>query len=191
MEDGELATPPVALPEVQGDVYLAWRYIASLYERDGDRRTRKLCGRKHNVCTPASTQASGCRKSVFMRSAVRPTDASRAASLQTRARAVDRDRRSAACAETWSQRVLRPDMFSGWGIRTLSADDASYNPVDYQVGSVWPHDNAMIVAGMQRYGYTSAASRVFSAILEAATQFEQLPAPGVFAGHDRGAAANP
>ncbi|HTD76253.1 MAG TPA: amylo-alpha-1,6-glucosidase, partial [Chloroflexota bacterium] len=89
------------------------------------------------------------------------------------------------------RRVLQPDMFSGWGVRTLSSKDAAYNPVDYQVGSVWPHDNAMIVAGMQRYGFADAANQVFTAIMEAASQFEHFRLPEVFAGYERALASKP
>jgi len=89
------------------------------------------------------------------------------------------------------KRVLQPDMFSGWGIRTLSSEDRSYNPVDYQLGSVWPHDNAMIVAGMHRYCFKDEANQVFTAIMQAATKFEHFRLPEVFAGYDRSFASKP
>ena len=89
------------------------------------------------------------------------------------------------------RRVLQSDMFSGWGVRTLSARDSSYNPVDYQLGSVWPHDNAIIVAGMQHYGFDNEANQVFTAIMQAASKFEHFRLPEVFAGHDRGFATKP
>jgi glycogen debranching enzyme len=86
---------------------------------------------------------------------------------------------------------MQPDMFSGWGIRTLSAKDTSYNPVDYQVGSVWPHDNAIIVAGMQRYGFTAEALQVFTALMQAATKFDHFRLPEVFAGYDQTFSSTP
>ena len=52
MEDGELASPPIALPEVQGDVYLAWQQVANLFQRDGDVRQPKPCVRRHDSCIP-------------------------------------------------------------------------------------------------------------------------------------------
>ena len=69
--------------------------------------------------------------------------------------------------------------------------DPSYNPVDYQLGSVWPHDNAIIVAGMQHYGFDKEANQVFTAIMQAASKFEHFRLPEVFAGHDRGFATKP
>jgi glycogen debranching enzyme len=191
MENGELATPPIALPEVQGDVYLAWQSIADLFERDGDRsgaeRLRQKARRLYDAFNaqfwlPDQGFYALCRQADgrFSRSV-----ASNAAhALWT---GVVEPARAGAVVE----RVLRADMFSGWGIRTLSSDDASYNPVDYQVGSVWPHDNAIIVAGMQRYGCSDAASRVFTAIMDAAAEFDHFRLPELFAGHARGPASKP
>jgi glycogen debranching enzyme len=88
-------------------------------------------------------------------------------------------------AETVAKRLLSKPMFSGWGIRTLAEGEASYNPIDYQVGSVWPHDNAMIASGLKRYGFDQQALQVFSAIFEAATRFQHYRLPEVFAGFSR------
>src|SRR5690606_20919221 len=59
-----------------------------------------------------------------------------------------------------AERLLAPDMFSGWGIRTLSSEMVGYNPISYHNGSVWPHDNAIVAAGLMRYGCVDAAHRV-------------------------------
>ncbi len=56
------------------------------------------------------------------------------------------------------KRLMRKDMWSGWGIRTLSADHPSFNPYDYQTGAVWPHDNSIIALGMRRYGFAAEAA---------------------------------
>ena len=76
-------------------------------------------------------------------------------------------------------------MWSGWGIRTLSATHAAYNPFDYQVGAVWPHDNSFIAAGFKRYGFAAEANQVACGIFEAAAHFESYRLPEVFAGVDR------
>jgi glycogen debranching enzyme len=62
-------------------------------------------------------------------------------------------------------------MFGGWGIRTLATSMASYNPVSYHCGSVWPHDNAIAVAGLVRYGFVTEAHRVIRGMLDAAAAF--------------------
>jgi glycogen debranching enzyme len=191
MESGELATPPIALPEVQGDVYLAWRAVADLFERDGDltsaERLREKARRLYQAFNaqfwlPDERFYAFCRQGDGRFSRSIASNAAHA--LWTGI--VDQARAGAVV-----ERVLRADMFSGWGVRTLSAEDASYNPVDYQVGSVWPHDNAMIVAGMQRYGFSDAASRVFTAMIDAASEFDHLRLPELFAGHERGPATRP
>jgi glycogen debranching enzyme len=76
-------------------------------------------------------------------------------------------------------------MFSGWGVRTLAKGEVAFNPIDYQVGSVWPHDNSFIAAGLKHYGYHEHASRIFSSIFAAATHFERLRLPEVFSGFSR------
>jgi glycogen debranching enzyme len=90
------------------------------------------------------------------------------------------DDKAAAVAE----RLLAPEMFSGWGIRTLATDMGAYNPASYHNGSVWPHDNAMIVAGLMRYGLIEEAHRVAFAVLDAADAFGGR-LPELFCGFDR------
>ncbi len=82
-------------------------------------------------------------------------------------------------------RLLAPDMWSGWGIRTLSADHRSYNPFSYHRGSVWPHDNAIAAAGMRRYGLDAAAAQVAKGIFDAAERFKDHRLPELFAGLER------
>ena len=68
-------------------------------------------------------------------------------------------------------RLLSPEMFTGWGIRTFSSEMTGYNPVSYHVGSVWPHDNAITAAGLTRYGFVDEAQRVIMAMLDAGASF--------------------
>lgn len=76
-------------------------------------------------------------------------------------------------------------MWSGWGIRTLSADHPSFNPYDYQTGAVWPHDNSLIALGMRRYGFASEAAMVARDISGAATHFLLNQLPELYAGLQR------
>jgi glycogen debranching enzyme len=84
-------------------------------------------------------------------------------------------------------RLLAPDMFSGWGIRTLSADNPAYNPFKYHLGSVWPVENATAALGMKRYGFAAEASRVAGAMFDATTLFEHARLPETFGGLPRDA----
>jgi len=86
---------------------------------------------------------------------------------------------------------MAPDMWSGWGIRTLSSDHPGYNPYSYHLGSVWPHDNATIAGGFRRYGRVEEAQRVAEGIFAAAARFESFRLPELFAGLPREAGAFP
>lgn len=88
-------------------------------------------------------------------------------------------------AEDVVRRLLAPDMFSGWGIRTLSADNPAYNPFKYHLGSVWPVENATAALGMKRYGFAAEASRVAGAMFDATTLFEHARLPETFGGLPR------
>jgi glycogen debranching enzyme len=79
-------------------------------------------------------------------------------------------------------RLLAPDMWSGWGVRTLSSSHLAYNPLSYHRGSVWPHDNGLIALGMKRYGYVAAAQQVARGISGAAAYFVSYRLPELFAG---------
>ncbi len=82
-------------------------------------------------------------------------------------------------------RLLAPDMFSGWGIRTLSSEMARYNPLSYHNGSIWPHDNSIIAAGLHRYGFIKEANEVVYSILDATSAFPFHRPPELFAGYAR------
>jgi glycogen debranching enzyme len=88
-------------------------------------------------------------------------------------------------------RLMQPDMWSGWGIRTLSADHPAYNPYSYQCGAVWPHDNGLIAQGFKRYGYAAEAGRVAHDVSQAGRFFTLNQLPELYAGLHRGAAAFP
>ena len=81
-------------------------------------------------------------------------------------------------------KLMSDKMFSGWGIRTMADGEGAYNPIEYHCGTVWPHDNSLIAAGLARYGYRDEAARVAVSILEAATFFDNR-LPEVFAGYRR------
>jgi glycogen debranching enzyme len=76
-------------------------------------------------------------------------------------------------------------MFSGWGIRTLAEGEAGYNPVGYHLGTVWPHDTAMIAFGLRKYGFDDDFARIFEALLETASNSEAYRLPELFAGFSR------
>jgi glycogen debranching enzyme len=89
------------------------------------------------------------------------------------------------------ERLLEPDLFSGWGLRTLSDQHPAYDPHAYQRGSVWPHDTLIAAAGLRRYGLTEHAWRLLDGLLAAVTAFEYVQMPELFAGLPRVGPAAP
>jgi glycogen debranching enzyme len=175
--DGSLVKGPKALCELQGYVYDAWLRMSEVFDELGKpRRARELRtkaaalfkrfnedfwdeelgfyafaldGEKKKVLTVASNPGH------CLSSGIVPPD--RAAKVV--------------------RRLMAPDMWSGWGIRTLSALHPTFNPYNYQTGSVWPHDNAVIALGFKRYGFGAEAARIARDISGAASHFlfNQLP----------------
>ena len=89
------------------------------------------------------------------------------------------------------RRLMAPDMNSGWGIRTLSAQHPAFNPYSYQNGSVWPHDNSLIALGFKRYGYSAEVGHIARDISDAASYFLLNQLPELYAGVQRDGANFP
>jgi glycogen debranching enzyme len=82
-------------------------------------------------------------------------------------------------------RLLQRDMWSGWGIRTLSKQNPDYNPLSYQCGSVWPHDNRIIAIGFKQYGFAEEAARIAHAVSDVGSYFALYQMPELYAGIER------
>jgi glycogen debranching enzyme len=93
-------------------------------------------------------------------------------------------------AEVVAGQLFTDGMWSGWGVRTMSWDDDGYNPIGYHLGTVWPHDNSIISAGLGRYGFREEANRIAVAMLKA-SEFTDFRLPEVFAGYSRDEAPFP
>jgi glycogen debranching enzyme len=184
-EDGRLAEPPIALSEVQAYVYLARTRMADVYRALGDdRRAEFLLGQAHEL-RRLFNEAFWMEDERYFAGAldgekrqVRTVMSNPGHGLYCGI--VDEDK-----ATPLAKRLLAPDMFSGWGIRTLSKAAAAYNPMSYHNGSVWPHDNALIAAGLKRYGFARSTNRVATAIFDAAIQADYLRLPELFCGFTR------
>jgi len=189
--DGTLAEGPIALAEVQGYVYLAkWRIaevLDALGQADRGEALRReatelkarfnerfwvederffamaLDGRKRQVTTVTSNPAHCLYCDI-----------------------VDHDK-----AGEMARRLLAPDMFSGWGIRTMSRSSVAYNPMSYHNGSIWPHDNAFIGAGLKRFGHSKATNRVATALFDMAVNVDLMRLPELFCGFTRRAPNRP
>jgi glycogen debranching enzyme len=181
---GEVARSPIALAEVQAYVYGA--YLARLHfaREAGDEAT---AARYADLA--ASLKAQFNRDfwledkgwyAIGLDAQKRPIDSltsNMGHCLWTGI--VDQDK-----AEMVAERLMSPEMFSGWGVRTLGTQMGGYNPISYHSGSVWPHDNAILAAGLMRYGFVSAAQRVIMAQIDAAV-VSGGRLPELFSGLDR------
>ncbi len=189
--DGTLAEGPIALVEVQGYVHQARRELARLARRRGD----------DALATRLEEAAERLR--VSFEAAFWMEDAGTyALALDGHGHAVDAVTSNPGHvlwsgladplrAERVAESLLSPRLFSGWGIRTLSADMAGYNPISYHIGSIWPHDNAICAAGLWRYGFHAQAAQVAAVLLEATQYFRDARLPELFCGFDRASSPYP
>jgi glycogen debranching enzyme len=190
-EDGRFGLPPIALVEVQGYVYLAKTSIADLYARIGkEEHAARLRQEADELQVRFNRdfwlEDEGCF-ALALEAGNRPCrvmSSNPGQALWTGI--VDKEK-----AGRVVDRLMKPDLFSGWGIRTLSYKERRYNPMGYHLGTVWPHDNALIAAGFRRYGYDQAAGRIFLGLLEAAMEFEDYRLPELFTGFSRDEYASP
>ncbi len=184
-EEGDLAPEPIALCEVQGYVYdakvkaAAMAGILGLREKAGELQMQAenlkhefnkkfwsdskqiyalaLDGNKR-ACNVISSNAGHCLFS----------------GIATPER-----------AHLTAQNLLNENMFSGWGIRTIAASEARFNPMSYHNGSIWPHDNALIAYGFSRYNLMEESAKVLKVTFDTAIQADDYRLPELFCGFDR------
>jgi glycogen debranching enzyme len=183
--DGRLAEPPIALSEVQGYVHLAKQRMADVYDalgRPGDavRLLAEAAELRVNYNEDFWMEDEGYFAAALDgdKRQVRTVTSNPGHGLYCHI--VDDDK-----ARAMAKRLLAPDMFSGWGIRTMSKAATAYNPMSYHNGSVWPHDNALIAAGFKRYGFVRSTNRLATALFDAAIQADYLRLPELFCGFTR------
>jgi glycogen debranching enzyme len=183
--DGSIATPPIALAEVQGYVYAAKREIASLFERDGsddlaDRLRHEAEALRDRFEQAFWSDELGCYALALEANGKRCEVASSNAGQVLWSGIADEHHAQAVAA-----RMVAQDLFGGWGVRTLTNEATAYNPIGYHLGTVWPHDNGLIAEGLRRYGRDEEAEKIFVALIEAAMDFPQQRLPECFAGYAR------
>jgi glycogen debranching enzyme len=183
-EHGVPLEPPIALIEPQAYAERAKRRLARLFYLDGDepraqallREAGELRQRLERFWLPDRGYYS-----MGFGGDGRPSHA--LASNQGHllwTRALDAERATAV-----RDALMSPAMFSHWGIRTLAEGEAGYNPVGYHLGTVWPHDTAIIAFGLRKYGFDEDFALLFEALLEAAANASDYRLPELFAGFSR------
>lgn len=182
--DGTIAQAPIALAEVQAYAYAAFRARADIATGAGDAATAALYRERAARLRASFDQAFWLPErgwyAVGLDREHRPIDALTSNIGHCLWAGIVPDDRAGQVVS----RLVAPDMFTGWGIRTLSSGMGAYNPMSYHNGSVWPHDTALCVAGMARYGHMAEAQRVALGLFDAATAFGGR-LPELFAGFSR------
>lgn len=183
--DGTVVRQPKAVCELQGYVYDSWLRMSEIFETMNDKKLALDLKSKAQKLKKQFDEQFWCEETQFY------------------AYALDKDKNQVKTIASnvghclWSgiipsarapqvvQRLFEEDMWSGWGIRTLSSRHSAYNPNSYHNGSVWPHDNGIIAMGFKRYGFSQEASKVARDISEAASHFSGYRLPELYAGFPR------
>jgi len=183
-QDGHLPEPPIALVEVQGYLYAAYLGMARVLRALGNEHA----GRAEELDERAATLKERFNNDFWLPDlefyalgldgGKRPIDAITSNPGQALWTGIVDQARAPAV----TTRLLSEDLFSGWGVRTLSRTAAAFNPLGYHLGTVWPHDNALVAAGLRRYGSATDANRVLTGLHEAALEFPDHRLPELFAG---------
>ncbi|MDI6817520.1 MAG: glycogen debranching N-terminal domain-containing protein [Actinomycetota bacterium] len=183
--DGRFAEAPIALCEVQGYAYMAKLAAAELTEVLGKGSEAERLRASARKLKTAFDKDFWMEKEGFFAEAL-DKNKEKVDSITSNpgqllwTGIVDGDK-----ADIVRKRLFAPDMFSGWGIRTMSSSMAAYNAMSYHNGSVWPHDNAFIMKGLVDYGFHDDALRVIDAVLDAGQYFPFQRLPELFCGFDR------
>ncbi len=183
--DGSPSKGPIALSEVQGYAWRARLLMADLLCQAGEPAVAEALKTEAAALREAFNrdfwmEDEGCFV-LGLEAGGRQLDVVASNAGQVLWSGIADDDKAARTAE----RMMRPDMNGGWGVRTLSAKAVSYNPLNYHLGSVWPFDNALIAAGMKGYGLDAPAVALFDALIEISSAFAMGRLPEFYIGFDR------
>src|SRR5215469_8691082 len=189
--DGRLAEGPIALAEVQGYVYAAKHLAARLARRRGLAARADALDAAATRLATAFEQAFWCPElgtyALALDGAKQPCRVRTSNAGQVLFSGICAFERAAEIAHE----LLRPQYFAGWGIRTVAAGEARFNPMSYHNGSIWPHDNALIALGFARYGLKRSVEQVFQGMFDAAAYMDLRRLPELFCGFQRARGRGP
>ncbi|TMJ89159.1 MAG: amylo-alpha-1,6-glucosidase [Alphaproteobacteria bacterium] len=189
--DGRLAKGPIAVAEVQGYVYCAKQVLARCAERLGWTERARLLKAEADQLAERFDTSFWCPElgtyALALDGDKEPCRVRSSNAGQVLFTGIARFDRAVEVADG----LLRPEFFSGWGIRTIANSEARYNPMSYHNGSIWPHDNALIALGLARYDLKRSLERMFAGLFDAATYFEMRRLPELFCGFQRSRGRGP
>ncbi|HEX5230988.1 MAG TPA: amylo-alpha-1,6-glucosidase [Bradyrhizobium sp.] len=183
--DGRLAEGNIALAEVQGYVFAAKQLAARCALRLGKTDRAVELQAEAKLLAERFEQAFWCEElgtyALALDGARQPCRVRTSNAGQLLFTGIVREDRARRVAAD----LMRPDFFTGWGIRTVARGEARYNPMSYHDGSIWPHDNALIALGLARYGLKHSVEQVFKGLFDAATYMDFRRLPELFCGFRR------
>jgi glycogen debranching enzyme len=189
--DGRLAEPPIALCEIQGYAYAAWTGAARLADARGNRRDAETWHAKAAALQQRFEDAFWCDDlgtyALALDAAKRPCRVRTSNPGHCLFSGIVSPARGRVLAGT----LMSEGSFAGWGVRTVATGEARYNPMSYHNGSVWPHDTAIVAAGLARYGFTAAAMRILEAVLDLSQEVDLHRLPELICGFRRRPGASP
>ena len=183
--DGRLATGSIALCEVQAYVFAAKKGAAMMARMLGEHAGADQLDDAAEKLRQKFEAAFWCEElgvyAIALDGEKKPCRVRTSNAGQVLFCGIASPERAARMAET----LMTPEMFSGWGVRTVASDGPRYNPMSYHDGSIWPHDNSLIALGLGRYGFKRAAATIFEGMFGAATYMELMRFPELFCGFPR------
>lgn len=183
--DGEPAALPAALVEVQGYVYHAKAGLAGLCRRTGRRELASRLEREAAALRGAFERRFWMPRERYYAQALDGRKAQIPSITSSPGHCLWSGIVEPAHAGDVAAQLGAAEMFSGWGVRTLSAESPFYNPMSYHNGSVWPHDNSLIAHGLRRYGFAREAELLARSVLEGCMRFADNRIPELFCGFAR------
>jgi glycogen debranching enzyme len=188
--DGTIPPTPIALCEVQGYCYAAFLARAHFAWEEGDSAGHRLWSERAGRLKEAFNAIFWLPDKGYFAMALdgnkHPVDSLTSNIGHCLWSGIIDDDKAGLVAE----RLMSPEMFTGWGVRTLATSMRRYNPMSYHNGSVWPHDSALVASGLMRYGFVTEAQRIASGLLDAADAFAGR-LPELFCGFDRSEFSEP
>ncbi|HWO94143.1 MAG TPA: glycogen debranching N-terminal domain-containing protein [Dehalococcoidia bacterium] len=184
-ENGAILDAPIALVEVQAYVYAALNGLARVAGKWSSRERRDVLMERAATLQRRFTRDFWLGRERFLALALDGAKRPSRAIASNAGHALWGGILQQAPGDVVARRLFSPELFSGWGIRTLATSSPRYNPMGYHLGTVWPHDNSLIGMGLKRYGHDHLLIQLTSALFDAAQGFPYVRLPELFCGNER------
>ena len=189
--DGSKAKGPIALAEAQGYVYYAKRRLAAIYGQLGDVERAERMAQEARDLKQRFNERFWMEDEQFFAMALDGQKRQVKTVCSTIGHCLWARIVADEHVEAVAKRLLAPDMFSGWGVRTLSKTSVAYNPMSFYNGGVWPFDTAIAANGLKKHGFAQESNRLALGVVETALAYEHSRLPELFCGFSRQSSPRP